>query len=936
MLTAPHVDPFTTLQTVLDNLPGMVGYWDTHLRNVFANQAYAKWFGVEPELLRGTHLRDLLGEAGYRNNQPYIEAALRGEKQVFEREIPSPGGENPRHALAEYLPDISGGVVHGFFVQVSDITPVKQAHRALLLSEAKLRGLYELSPLGIGMCRIDGRFVEANAALCRICGYTEDELKALDYWALTPTHYAPDEAKHLTEILATGFFGPYEKEYIHKDGHLVPVQLNGMLLRSDTGEPFIWAMVEDITARRAQLLELTQAKESAEMANAAKSQFLAAMSHEIRTPLNAVLGMLDLLEGTPLSHLQREYTAKTAGASKALLTLLNDIMDFSKVQANKLELENQPFRLDQLTQELSDILSAIVGSKPVEVIYDMDAALPAVILGDALRLKQVLVNLGSNAVKFTHSGTVVIGFRCLHSNEARGLIEFWVQDSGIGIATQDQARIFDAFAQAEVSTTRRFGGTGLGLAISRRLVECMGGRLEVASALGQGSTFRFTLPLPEVPVAPPALARAPRAVRPDLRCLVVDDNPLFCHLMREMLCACAMQVDTVTSGAQALARIRSRRARDLPPYEVVLLDWQMPGMDGWETARQIRDMVPQGPEPAPQLIMVTANGRHLLSQRTQREKSMLDGILSKPVSAGMLLDVLERAEPGESAPLEEDSRTSVRRRLDGMRLLLVEDNPSNQQVAEGLLRRQGALISLAANGELGVAAVAAARPPFDAVLMDLHMPILDGFEATRQIREQLGQHDLPVIALSANAAPEDRQASLAAGLNDHVGKPFDVAELCRVLIQHTGWTGRTVNSTPKGPPAATKHNMTTPPCAHHYSDSIDVAGALVWVGNDINIYRKFLDSFLADIASSANQLQSNLEQSKQDDAARLMHTLKGLAKTAGAKHLSSFAKLAEARLRQGLSTEQARALVTQTGVEIDIATRAVQEVQRKFDLELGP
>jgi signal transduction histidine kinase/FixJ family two-component response regulator len=418
--------------------------------------------------------------------------------------------------------------------------------------------------------------------------------------------------------------------------------------------PFFWAILFNVwmaimitlTVSARLQAELAQARDQAEANSVAKSQFLANMSHEIRTPMNAILGMLRLLQGTELSPRQADYANKAEGAAKSLLGLLNDILDFSKVEAGKMSLDPQPFRPDHLMRDLSDILSANVGSKTLALEFEQDPALPPVLVGDAMRLGQVLLNLGSNALKFTSQGRVVIGMRLLALEGHTAKVAFSVQDSGIGIAPENRDHIFSGFAQAEASTTRRFGGTGLGLTISQRLVELMGGDLRLDSVLGQGSTFHFTLALP-------------------------------------------------------LAAEPVRRASGSP-----------------------------------------------------------DAVQSQG-AAGV-------------AP----------QRLAGMRLLVVEDNPINQQVAQELLASQGAQVTLAANGQLGAEAVASTQPPFDAVLMDIQMPVLDGYGATRLIRQRWSPQQLPIIAMTANAMASDRQACLAAGMNDHVGKPFDLNHLVAVLLQH--------------------------------------------------------------------------------------------------------------------------------------------------------
>jgi CheY-like chemotaxis protein/two-component sensor histidine kinase len=537
---------------------------------------------------------------------------------------------------------------------------------------------------------------------------------------------------------------------------------------------------------RINITDLVKATDAAQAAARLKGQFLANMSHEIRTPMNAILGMLQLLQNTDLNGQQLDYTTKAQSAAKALLGLINDVLDFSKVEAGKMVLDTHAFRLDRLLRDVSVILASSVADKPIDVLFDIDKALPEVVLGDATRLRQVLINLGSNAVKFTPAGQVVVALRLLSRSRDVAEIEFSVQDTGIGISPENQGHIFDGFSQAEASTTRKFGGTGLGLPISQRLVQLMGGTLALSSQPGFGTRFSFVLALTAVIDIPAELIETPRDVGNMRRVLVVDDNPRAAELMQQMVQSWGWQCDSSTDGLQAQSQIALQCAEGNFPYAVIYLDCQMAPTDGWETARAIRQCCATHNGMQPAIIMISSLGREAMAHRTQREQELVNGFLVRPVTASMLLDAVIDPLHAKAQSRHTEKRSTGVRRLDSLRLLVVEDNLINQQVAEELLAAEGALVALAANGRLGVEAVAAAGTPFDAVLMDIQMPVMDGYAATREIREVLGLKTLPIIAMTANALESDRQDCLAAGMNEHVGKPFDVAQLVAVIRRLTG------------------------------------------------------------------------------------------------------------------------------------------------------
>jgi two-component system sensor histidine kinase/response regulator len=660
----------------------------------------------------------------------------------------------------------------------------------------------------------------------------------------------------------------------------------------------------DITQRVQHEQFLQEARDIAEQATLSKGQFLANMSHEIRTPMNAILGMLKLTQSTDLNARQLDYINKAEGAAQSLLGLLNDILDFSKIEAGKLELDPQPFAPERIWRELSVILAASLANKPVELLYDIDPKVPALLWGDAMRLQQVLINLGGNALKFTQTGEVVVRVRVLDPQPQATRLYISVQDSGIGIAPENQAKIFGDFSQAEASTTRRYGGTGLGLSICKRLVELMGGQLQVTSALGQGSNFFFEITLPQPPMqsAAPAVLATPEA----LDILVIDDNPVARDLLGTMLQSIGWQVTLCSSGEEAVQTVLERARASERPFHAIFVDWEMPGMDGWETMAQLRSLgTAYG---APVCVMLTSHSRQGLSQRSTQEQAALHAFLMKPVTCAMLQEAVADARAGkQNFRRGERKRVATGHRLNGMRLLVVEDNLVNQQVARELLASEGAQVELADNGLMALAALRMPREaPFHAVLMDVQMPVMDGFTATRAIRKELGLLDLPVIAMTANAMASDREDCLDAGMNDHVGKPFDLNYLVTVLLQSSGYQPATapllapeVTAPPSSDLAAmpaavgAPSSPPSPTPADAQVETIDLDCALRNLEGMKDLYLDLARQFQIELESAVSDLHHTLCEPALADAMRQLHTLKGTAATLGAMPLSDLARALE-------------------------------------------
>ena len=881
------------LALVVQHTDNAVTIADSSMRIQWVNQGFVRITGYSQQEALGKTPGELLSSG--KSSPQAIKALMDGVRQgtPCRVELINRAKDGREYwADTEVQPTFDKqGLLVGFMEIGTDISRQKHAQ---LQMEAAIRDASALlntvqTHAIVSTTDALGTITDVNEAFCRISGYSREELIGQNHRLQRSGVQSNEFWDDLWRTISSG--KPWRGEICNraKDGTLYWVDSMIAPFVGEDGQiqKFISIRTE-ITERKHYEQSLQEAREKAELATQTKGQFLANMSHEIRTPMNAILGMLRLLRNTELNSHQRDYADKTEGAAKSLLALINDILDFSKVEAGKMTLDPQPFRLDRLMRDLAVILSTNIGAKGIEVLFDIDPDLPTVLTGDSMRLQQVLVNLGGNAVKFTTQGQVVIAVHLLHKEGDVAHVEFSVQDSGIGIAPENQAHIFTGFSQAEASTTRKFGGTGLGLSISQRLVALMGGELRLTSALGEGSTFAFTLQMQAVQPVPAALESGQSKPVGTHRVLVVDSNPVARELLARITSNWGWSTEVVDSGEAALQIIQTTFETGSTSFDVVYMDCQMPGMDGWAATRQLRQLYTAQSVTQPVVVMVSATSREALEQRTVEEQSMLNAFLTKPVTASMLLDAVLDAS-GSGIGVRRNERTGAgKRRLSGMRILVVEDNLINQQVAEELLMSEGALVSLAANGQLGVDAIAAAAASkqFDAVLMDVQMPVLDGFGATRVIRKQMQLVRLPIIAMTANAMASDRVECLAAGMNEHVGKPFDLDNLVHTVLRVTGFKVSEAVIADAPQPVSPLPKPASPDAME--VTGVDVAGALTRMGGMTELYLRLAHQFLDTLADELAALHAALA-GERAHATLLAHSLKGTAGVLGAMGLSQMA-----------------------------------------------
>ncbi|MCB5187798.1 response regulator [Methylobacillus caricis] len=876
------------LQQLIDNIPSPLFFKGADSCFLGCNRAYEHEFGVSRDYMVGKTVLDM-------DYLPYEDrvAYQKEDEHVIEtgatihKALSLEFADGKIHQVLYWvsgfrLPDGSPGGMVGSIV---DITAQREAQNALSLAIDQQKAILDSAPLGIIELK-NRQVIRCNRKFEHMLGYSQGELigRSTREWFSTDQGYQQVGSQGY-EILRRGETYTDEQQFVRKDGTKFWCRIFGHAVDiNDPESQSVWQF-EDITEKRIAEEQLRQARDAAEEATLAKSMFLANMSHEIRTPMNAVIGLAHLALKTELTPKQRDYLGKIHSAGMSLLSVINDILDFSKIESGRMDLEQIEFSLDQVLNSVTNTLAHTASDAGLELLFDVADDVPRNLIGDPLRLGQILLNLVSNAIKFTHEGEVIIRCQLLDSNDQQIKLQFFVIDSGIGMDTDACNRLFQPFTQADGSTTRKYGGTGLGLTICKRLVGLMGGDIWVTSVPGQGSTFTFTSWFGNgAPAKPYILVNELN----DLHVMIVDDNAAARSILASQLSFLPFRLSYAKSGSEAVSMVKEFQHHQ--PVDLVLMDWKMPGLSGLDAARLIKQDTSLAKIPA--IIMVTAYGREEV--RRESEDLNLDAFLVKPVSQSSLIDTLvglySSAVPEQAYVLPNPSYD-----LSEMRILVVEDNEINQQIASELLQSVGATVEIAENGQVALDKLIAAPAGYDVVLMDLQMPVMDGYAATSAIRSDQRFDHLPVIAMTAHATLEERQRCIDLGMSGHVTKPIDPDVLYQTLScfhPHKRVDTSLMVSETGG-----------------YSlleiQGFNVPDALRRVAGNQELYIRLLKQFAASQADSAFEIRKALGEGRVEDGVRLAHNIKGVASNLGATALAEAASELEQALREQAGVELA-------------------------------
>ncbi len=902
----PHLDADMSevagnraFNTLLDNLDGMVyrcrddGDWTME----FVSDGCLRLTGYQPtDLILNNRIsyESITHPEDRRRVRATIHSAV-AVRQRYELEyrIITAGGEE-RWVLERGAAVLNAaGRVVALEGIISDITRLKLAEQHAREAEHRYRSLFDNALEGIFRTSMDGRYIDANPALAKIYGFGSADELINDVRDIRRQLYVKPERREefLFQMKTYGVVSRFESEVYRKDGKIIWISENARAILGDHGQIACFeGTVEEITEQKQYQQSLIEASEAASAANKAKSAFLANVSHEIRTPMNGVIGMTELLLSTSMERTQRDYVETIRSSADALLSVINDILDFSKIEAGKLDIDYVEMDLRSHVEDIASMMAFQAAAKDLELIVNVSPEVPERVLGDPQRIRQCLVNLAGNAIKFTHSGEIVITVCTAGRHDGRVVTLFEVRDTGIGISADSIQSLFEPFVQADSSTTRHFGGTGLGLSIVRRLVEMMHGEVGVTSEPGRGSSFWFTLPFEQVEVTGvvPTLQVAPS----HRRILVVDDNQTNRRVVAGHLQHAGYEVELASSGAAAL-QLLTAAADVARPFDVVLVDLQMPGMDGSTLGERINQDVRLSQA---RLVMLTSMDRQ--GDLQHFADIGFAAYLAKPVRARELLTCVERVLACEAHQWHSQSQRLITRsslkeadanqRYIG-RVLVVEDNQVNQMVARSFLERHGCTVTLADNGAEGVKAYEGGE--FDLVFMDMQMPVMDGLTATRKIRDFEGWRPrTPIVALTANAMTGQAERCIAAGMDGFLTKPLESARLREVLDQYlrrddanaaTGLTHRVIDAPPADTGAVNGDKS-----GDQQTRYIDWSRFDAMVAGDTAFACELIEVFLASAVQTLDEMRVAAQAEDRLQLQRAVHKLKGASANLCADALS--------------------------------------------------
>lgn len=891
-------------KALLDALPNPVMVSDVSLNIYAVNKEFELAFGVSRE--------DVIGKSLLENN--FFTKALRESFHQEDKELLVNGGSSIREMQLSFADGSERDVMYmrtsfelqgraqGIISLVVDISTLKIAERELFDSQRQLELAMTGANAGLWDWDLEYKHLDISEVWASMLGFSKMDLHRLygnanNYWQQLVHPEDLDEMLAALEFHMQGRTDVFRAEVrmkTNKEQWKWILSVGKVFYRDEKGYASrVIGINLDINDTKNMENDLLMAKISAEEATQAKSAFLANMSHEIRTPMNAIIGMSYLALETNLNYKQRNYVQKVHRSAESLLGIINDILDFSKIEAGKLDIEKVDFRLEDVMDNLSNLVGLKAEEKSLELHFDVSTEVPTALIGDPLRLGQILINLGNNAVKFTESGgDVVIKVEVKEFLADQVTVHFSIRDTGIGMTQEQQAKLFQSFSQADNSITRKYGGTGLGLTISKKLTELMQGDIWVESEAGVGSTFHFTAQFGKQ-----KNSMSPRLpVESDLgilRLLIVDDNATAREILSTILIGFGFQVDQANTGDQALTLLKSVDLNE--PYDLVFMDWKMPGKDGVETTKEIQtsELI----ENVPTVIMVTAYGREELSNAASQIE--VSGFLTKPVTASGLLnsilfamgkDIVSERHVVEKDNLAENSIEH----LQGANILLVEDNAMNQELAMVLLTTNGLSVTLAENGQEALDELT--RQSFDGILMDCQMPVMDGYTATKAIRLQDKYGSLPIIAMTANAMAEDKAKVIACGMNEHIAKPINVNSMFITMAKWITPKEPKTRSTTQKYLSTNEHNKTEIPNVL----GIDTEAGLAVTQNNKPLYLKLLKRFASSYQNFEQLFLDAIQDSDEKAGIRCAHILKGTAGNIGAKSIQLSAKVLEQACEDGL------------------------------------